>query len=255
MGRKKKRKVHSPNSLTSEWLGLRTFTAEDPGSIPGWGTKIPTPADICILKNSWIKDIHGVHTSPLSTLPFSWPAPKSRPKPSIQFSNNWHYPSFYCVPDTVLPTFLNYDFSFLYNSKNPHFVDKETKEERSYLAMRNKTGPGLRLRQGDKAQSTHCPSWLVPVPLKVGSWGWHWCPLLCCRNPSGGTTTLAELPCKTHFSIHELHADMSTSHDPDPALDTHDIAWLKKKRPIKSRSFRSSEGWEADQWAKNTASG
>ena len=97
--------------------------------------------------------------------------------------------------------------------------------------MRNKTGPGLRLRQGNKAQSTHCPPWLVPIPLKVGSWAWHWCPLLCCRNPSGRTTTLAELPCKTHFSIHELHADMSASHDPDPALDTHDIAWLKKKGP------------------------
>ena len=24
-----------------QWLGLRTFTAEGPGSIPGWGTKIP----------------------------------------------------------------------------------------------------------------------------------------------------------------------------------------------------------------------
>ena len=28
------------NSLAVQWLGLGTFTAEGPGSIPGWGTKI-----------------------------------------------------------------------------------------------------------------------------------------------------------------------------------------------------------------------
>ena len=28
------------NSLVVQWLGLRAFTAEGPGSIPGWGTKI-----------------------------------------------------------------------------------------------------------------------------------------------------------------------------------------------------------------------
>ena len=28
-------------SLTVQWLGLLTFTAEGPGSIPGRGTKIP----------------------------------------------------------------------------------------------------------------------------------------------------------------------------------------------------------------------
>ena len=29
------------NSLVVQWLGLRAFTAEDPGSIAGGGTKIP----------------------------------------------------------------------------------------------------------------------------------------------------------------------------------------------------------------------
>ena len=29
------------NSLAVPWLGLGAFTAEVPGSIPGWGTKIP----------------------------------------------------------------------------------------------------------------------------------------------------------------------------------------------------------------------
>ena len=29
------------NSLALQWLGLCAFTAEGPGSIPGWGTKIP----------------------------------------------------------------------------------------------------------------------------------------------------------------------------------------------------------------------
>ena len=28
------------NSLAVQWLGLQAFTAEDTGSIPGWGTKI-----------------------------------------------------------------------------------------------------------------------------------------------------------------------------------------------------------------------
>ena len=202
---KKRKKVHSQNSLAVKWLGLSffifffffcmkkklqkvsTFTDEGPGSIPGWGTKIPTPSDICILKNSWIRDIHRVHTSPLSILPFSWPAPKSRRKPSIQFSNNRHYPSFSCVAGTVLPTLLNYDFSFLYNNKNSHFAGKETKGERGYLAMRNMTGPGLRLWQGNYPQSTHCQSWLIQTYLKMGSWAWYWCPLLCCTNPSGRT--------------------------------------------------------------------
>ena len=29
------------NSLVAQWLGLYAFTAKGPGSIPGWGTKIP----------------------------------------------------------------------------------------------------------------------------------------------------------------------------------------------------------------------
>ena len=29
------------NSLAVQWLGLHAFTAKGPGSIPGWGTKIP----------------------------------------------------------------------------------------------------------------------------------------------------------------------------------------------------------------------
>ena len=29
------------NSLVVQWLGLRAFTAEGPGSIPGGGTQIP----------------------------------------------------------------------------------------------------------------------------------------------------------------------------------------------------------------------
>ena len=29
------------NSLAVQGLGLHAFTAKDPGSIPGWGTKIP----------------------------------------------------------------------------------------------------------------------------------------------------------------------------------------------------------------------
>ena len=32
------------NSLAVQWLGLRSFTAEGQGSIPGWGTKIPHAA-------------------------------------------------------------------------------------------------------------------------------------------------------------------------------------------------------------------
>ena len=31
-------------SLAVQWVGLSTFTAEGPGSIPGWGTKIPQAA-------------------------------------------------------------------------------------------------------------------------------------------------------------------------------------------------------------------
>ena len=29
------------NSLAVQWLGLHPFTAKNPGSFPGWGTKIP----------------------------------------------------------------------------------------------------------------------------------------------------------------------------------------------------------------------
>ena len=32
------------NSLAVQWLGLHAFTAEGPGSIPDWGTKIPQAA-------------------------------------------------------------------------------------------------------------------------------------------------------------------------------------------------------------------
>ena len=34
-------KDHVSNSLAVQWLGLRAFTDEGTGSIPGWGTKIP----------------------------------------------------------------------------------------------------------------------------------------------------------------------------------------------------------------------
>ena len=34
-------KVEQENSLVVQWLGLCTFTDEDLGLIPGWGTKIP----------------------------------------------------------------------------------------------------------------------------------------------------------------------------------------------------------------------
>ena len=32
------------NSLEVQWLGLCAFTANGPGSMPGWGTKIPQAA-------------------------------------------------------------------------------------------------------------------------------------------------------------------------------------------------------------------
>ena len=34
-------KRESGNSLAVQWLGLSAFIAEGPGSIPGWGMKIP----------------------------------------------------------------------------------------------------------------------------------------------------------------------------------------------------------------------
>ena len=36
-----KKEVNSGNSLAVLWLGLSPVTAKRPGSIPGWGTKIP----------------------------------------------------------------------------------------------------------------------------------------------------------------------------------------------------------------------
>ena len=43
--KKKKKKQKTKiwgNSLAVQWLGLCAFTAESPGSITGWGAKIPT---------------------------------------------------------------------------------------------------------------------------------------------------------------------------------------------------------------------
>ena len=45
----KKNKVG--NSLAVQWLGLHPFTAEGPGSIPGWGARIPQAAR-CGQKNN-----------------------------------------------------------------------------------------------------------------------------------------------------------------------------------------------------------
>ena len=36
--------VQPGTSLAVQWLGLHGLTAEGPGSIPGWGTKIPQAA-------------------------------------------------------------------------------------------------------------------------------------------------------------------------------------------------------------------
>ena len=41
---KKKKEIISGNSLAVQWLGPGAFTAEDLGSIPGQGTKIPQAA-------------------------------------------------------------------------------------------------------------------------------------------------------------------------------------------------------------------
>ena len=41
-----KHKILFGNSLVVQWLGLRTFTDEDVGSIPGPGTKIRQPANM-----------------------------------------------------------------------------------------------------------------------------------------------------------------------------------------------------------------
>ena len=41
--------VQDGTSLAVQGLGLRTFTAEGPGSIPGWGTEMP--------QASWPKEI------------------------------------------------------------------------------------------------------------------------------------------------------------------------------------------------------
>ena len=38
------KKLSARNSLSVQWLGFCTFTAKDPGSIPGRGTKIPKAA-------------------------------------------------------------------------------------------------------------------------------------------------------------------------------------------------------------------
>ena len=36
--------VNLGNSLVVQWLGPCAFTAEGPGSVPGWGAKIPQAA-------------------------------------------------------------------------------------------------------------------------------------------------------------------------------------------------------------------
>ena len=38
------KRLHTGNSLAVQWLGLRTFIAKGPGSIPGQGTRIPQDA-------------------------------------------------------------------------------------------------------------------------------------------------------------------------------------------------------------------
>ncbi|CAN0499760.1 unnamed protein product [Rangifer tarandus platyrhynchus] len=36
--------IHPGSSLVVQWLGLHALSAEGPGSIPGWGIKIPQKA-------------------------------------------------------------------------------------------------------------------------------------------------------------------------------------------------------------------
>ena len=44
------------NSLAVQWLGLHDFTAEAPGLVPGWETKIPQPCGMAKTKiNKYIK--------------------------------------------------------------------------------------------------------------------------------------------------------------------------------------------------------
>ena len=41
------------NSLAVQWLRLHVFAAEGPGSIPGWGTKIPQAHGEARKKSEW----------------------------------------------------------------------------------------------------------------------------------------------------------------------------------------------------------
>ena len=46
----KKQKTQYGNSLALQWVGLHTSTAEGPGSIPDWGTKIPQAKPCSMVK-------------------------------------------------------------------------------------------------------------------------------------------------------------------------------------------------------------
>ena len=52
-----KNRLTPGNSLVLQGLGPRSFTVEGPGSIPGWGTKIPQAVRLNL------KDTH-THTKP-----------------------------------------------------------------------------------------------------------------------------------------------------------------------------------------------
>ena len=50
--------VKGGNSLAVQWLGLCTFTAEGPGSISGWRTKIPQAVQQPPKKEKLSKDLN-----------------------------------------------------------------------------------------------------------------------------------------------------------------------------------------------------
>ena len=201
MGRKEKKKVHSQNSLAVEWLGLFFFFFSvwkrncRKLALSLLRVQVQSLAgelrSLYSLTSAFLR-IHELRTFIESTQAHCLHCLSHGQHQRVDQS----HPSSSVITD-ITQAFsvcqaLGYQLCWImiflfFTTIKTHFAGKETKRGRGYLAMKNMTGPGLRLWQGNKPQSTHCQSWLVQVYLKVGSWAWHWCPLLCCTNPSGGT--------------------------------------------------------------------
>ena len=150
------------NSLVPQWLGLCAFTAKDPGSIPGWETKISQPAQCGQKKFFFLYQSN--RKSKREKCTFKWKK-KKKSQRELRVWTRWHRPNSPCFspPSVIINPGNN-------TKKQQRRILKCSKKEENYLRTPIRTGrtylylTSLHPREGT-------PDLMFPNQIRTGGTG------------------------------------------------------------------------------------